>query len=190
MDGLRLLDGLRDAKGAVHVAGKGRGDEHQRRLMPRQRFERQRVQRCIDQAVRRVERRVQLIERRLARRQRLRIAHELEARIDGIANDVGEVVEIQRGDVLGAILQSQRAEGPVERIAFALLAVDVVIERCEARTFGQVVPRSDAMSQAGVAALQESNGRRDGCRGRSRSVPRRSASLPVCCLRGSALTCS
>ena len=106
---------------------------------------------------------MQVIERRLAGRQRFRIAHEFEARIDGVANDIGEVVEIQGGDVLGAILQPQRAEGPVERVAFALLTGDVVIERCEAGTFGQVVPRSDAMREARVATLQKSDGRRDGC---------------------------
>ena len=108
-----------------------------------------------------LERGLQLIERRLARRQRFCIAHELEARVDGIADDVREVIEIKGGDVLGAILQPQRTKGPVERVAFVLLAVDVVLERCKARAFGQVMPRSDTMSQAGIATLQKSNGRRD-----------------------------
>ncbi len=123
-----LLDGLRDAKRAVNVAGKRRGDEHQVRLMLRQRFERQRVQECIHQIVRRTERRLQLIERRLARRQRFCIAHELEARVDGIADDVREVVEIKGGNVLGAILQSQCTKGPVERVAVLSLVC-----RCSAR---------------------------------------------------------
>jgi len=33
---VRLLDGLSDSKCAVHVAGKRRGDEHERRLILRQ----------------------------------------------------------------------------------------------------------------------------------------------------------
>ena len=89
---------------------------------------------------------MQLIERRLARRQRFCVAHELEARIDGIANDIGEVIQIQRRNVLGAILQSQRAERPVERIAVAAFAVDIVIERREARPSGK--KRREAMRWA------------------------------------------
>ena len=186
MAGLGLLDGLRDAKGAVNVAGKRRGDEHQSRLILRQRLERQCMQGCIHQAVRRAERRVQLIECRLARRQRFRIAHELEARIDGIANDIGQVIEIQGGDVFGAILQSQCAEGPVERIACAVLVVDVVIERCEARAFGQVMPRGDAMRQARITALQKSDDRRDGRAVGLEVLGERSAS-PPCVACGAAL---
>src|ERR1700722_4348217 len=147
---LGLLGGLRDAKGAVNVTGKRRGDEQQRRLIPLQRLERQCVQGCIYQVVRRNERRLQLIECRSARRQRFCIADELEARVDGIADDVREVVEIEGGNVFGAILQSQGTEGPVERIAFMSLVVDVVLERRKARAFGQVMPRGDTMSQAGI----------------------------------------
>ena len=115
----------------------------------------------IYQGMRRAERHLQLIERRLARRQRFRIAYEFEARVDGIANDVREVIEIKSGNVFGTILESQRTESPVERVAFALLAIDEALERCKARAFGQVMPRSDTMSQAGITTLQKSNGRRD-----------------------------
>src|ERR1700727_226572 len=119
------------------------------------------MQRCIDQIVRRTERRLQLIEAWLARRQRFCIAYELEARVDGIADDVREIIEIKGGDVFGAILQSQRTEGPVERVAFVLPVVDSVLERRKARAFGELMPRSDTMSEAGITALQKSNGRRD-----------------------------
>src|SRR6202453_3518851 len=108
------------------------------------------MQSFIYQVVRRTEGRLQLIERRLACRERFCIAHKLEARVDGIANDVGEVIEIKGGDVLGAILQPQSAEGPVERVAFVLPVLVVVLERRKARAFGQVMPRSDAMRQAGI----------------------------------------
>src|SRR6266478_62321 len=99
-----LLGGLRDAKGAVDVARKRRGDQHQVRLILRQGFECKCMQECIYQVVRRTERRLQLIERRFARRQRFCIAHELEARVDSIPDDVREVIQIKGGDVLGAIL--------------------------------------------------------------------------------------
>ncbi len=98
------LDGLRDAKGAVNVARKWRRDEHEVRMMLRQRVERQCMQKCIQQTARRVECLLQRIERRLARRQRFCIAHKLEARVDGIADDVREVIEIKGRDVLGAVL--------------------------------------------------------------------------------------
>ena len=139
----------------------------------------------VHQVVRRAERRLQRIEGRLARRQRFGVAHEFEARVDAVADDVREVVEIQGGDVLGAILQPQRTEGPVERVAFAVPVVDVVLERCKARTFGQVVPRGDAMSQARIATLQKSNRRRNRACGRTRSARRKSAWL-ACAVCGAA----
>ncbi len=108
-----------------------------------------------------IQRLVQAIERRLARGERLGVAHELEARVDGLANDVRDVVEIQRADVLRPILQPERAESPVERICLALVGGDVVLERGEARALRQVASGSDAMSKARVPALQESNDRRD-----------------------------
>src|ERR1700722_14613213 len=98
-----LLDGLGNEKGAVNVARKRRSDEHQVRSILRQRFESQCMQGRIYQVVRRTERGLQLIERRLARRQRFCIAHELEARVDGVADDVREVIEIKGGNVFGAI---------------------------------------------------------------------------------------
>ena len=50
-----LLGGLCDAKGTVNVARKRCGDEHQVRLIPRQRFERQCMQGRIQEIVRRIE---------------------------------------------------------------------------------------------------------------------------------------
>src|SRR5271154_2177021 len=104
------------------------------------------MQGCIGQIVRCTARGMQPSERRLARRQRFCIAYELEARVDGFADDVREVIEIKGGNVFGAILQSQCTKGPVERVAFLSLVVDVVLEGRKARAFGQVTPRSDTMS--------------------------------------------
>ena len=98
------------------------------------------MQEFVYQVVRRTERHLQLIKGGLARRQGLCIAYEFEARVDGVTNDVGEIIEIERGNVFGAILQPQRTECPVERIARAFPAVDVVLARCETRAFGQVAP--------------------------------------------------
>ena len=61
-------------------------------------------------------------------------------------DDVREVVEVKGGHVFAAILQSQRTKGPVERVAIVSLVVYVALERCKARAFGQVMPRSDTMS--------------------------------------------
>jgi hypothetical protein len=112
------LDGLRDTKRTVDVAGKGRGKEHEIRSVQGQRLERQFMQEFIDKVVGCIERRLQKIEGRLARGQGFCVAHELKARVDAIANDVRKVIEIQRGYVLRAILNSQGAKGPVERVAF------------------------------------------------------------------------
>jgi len=53
---------------------------------------------------------------RLARRQLLTVAYELEARIDGITNHIGDIVQIQRGKVTRAILSAEGTERPSERI--------------------------------------------------------------------------
>ena len=86
------------------------------------------MQGCIYEIVGSTERGMQLIERRLTRRQRFRIAYELEARVDGIANDVRKVIEIKGCNIFGTILQAECTESPVERVACALLAVDVLRE--------------------------------------------------------------
>src|SRR5687767_9324174 len=107
--------------------------------------------------MRRVECLVQVIERRLAGRQRFGVANELEARVDGVADDIRQVVEIEGGDVFRAILQPQGTEGPVQRITFALVVGSILSERSETGAFRQVVPRGDAMGEAWIATLQESN---------------------------------
>jgi hypothetical protein len=50
-------------------------------------------------------------------RQALGVAHELEARVDRLAQHVGQVVQVQRGQVARAVLHAQRAEGPGQRVA-------------------------------------------------------------------------
>jgi hypothetical protein len=55
----------------------------------------------------------------------LGVAHELEARVDRLAQHVGQVVQVERGQVAGAVLHAQRAEGPGQRVAAVLVDVDV-----------------------------------------------------------------
>jgi hypothetical protein len=45
------------------------------------------------------------------------VAHELEARVHRLAQHVGQVVQVQRGQVAGPVLQAQGAEGPGQRVA-------------------------------------------------------------------------
>ncbi len=52
------------------------------------------------------------------------------------------------------------AESPGQRVAAAIVGIG--IEGAEARSFGQVVARADAVTQRGIAPLQEGDGGVDG----------------------------
>jgi hypothetical protein len=101
------LQALRDAKGRIHRARERHREQHQLRLVALQRLQGQRVQALVDQVQRRGQRLGQRVEGRLALRQLLGIAHEFETRVDRIAQHVGQVVQIQRGQMPGAVLQAQ-----------------------------------------------------------------------------------
>jgi hypothetical protein len=111
------LDRLRDAEGAIDIAGKGCREQHHAGRVAPQRVERQLAQRAIDQVFRRRQRPRQRFERGLALRQRFGIADELEARIDRLAQHVGDIIEVQGGKVPRAVRHAERAEGPGQRIA-------------------------------------------------------------------------
>jgi hypothetical protein len=121
-DDLRVarLDRLGDAEGAIDIAREGRREQHHVRRVARHGGQRQLAQRGVDQVLRRRQRLRQRLEAGLALRQRFGIAHELEARIDRLAQHVGDVVEVKRGEVAGAVGHAQRAEGPGQRIAALL----------------------------------------------------------------------
>ena len=83
------LDRLRDAQRAVHRAGEGHRQQHQRgrwRAISRA----QALQRAIDQVGWRKPRLRQRLEAGLAGGELLGVAHELEARVDGVAQHVGQ----------------------------------------------------------------------------------------------------
>ena len=153
------LDRLRDAKGRVHRAGERHRDQHQGRRVALHGRERQRDQRAVDEVGRGGQRIGERVEGRLALRERFGIAHELEARVDRVAQHVGDVVQVQRGEVPRAVVQAERAEGPGERVAAVFGHVDV--KRFEARALGQKGAAADAVRGGRVAALQERDRRRD-----------------------------
>jgi len=154
------LDRLRDAEGRVDRARERHRHQHERRPVALDRGQRQLAQQFVDEGGRRRQRIGQRVEGGLAERQALGVAHELETRVDRLADHVGDVVQVQRGQVSGVVLRTERAEGPGERAA----AVGVLegIERREARAFGQEGAAADAVRQRGVAALQKRQRRRDG----------------------------
>ena len=153
------LDRLRDAKRAIHVAGEGRRHQYYGRRMPLHGCQRQLVQDAVDQIGRCRQSLGERVERGLALCQRLRIAHELKARIDRVAQYVGDIVKVQGGKVPGAILHPECAECPGQRIA--AIRIDIGVEWLEAWPFGKKVAAADAMPDRRVAPLQESHGRFD-----------------------------
>ena len=153
------LDRLRDPKRRIHRAGKRHRHQHDRRRVALDRRRRQAAQQAIDQVRRRRQRLRQCVEAGLALRQALGVAHELEARIDRIAQHIGNVVEVQRGQVARAVLHAQRTEGPGHRVV--AVVVDIGLERGKARPLGQEAARADAVRECGVAALQEGHRRAD-----------------------------
>ncbi len=147
------LHRLRDAERCVHRTREWHRDQHHPRGVVLQRLPGQLGQRLVDQVQRRGERLRQRVEGGLALRQRFGVAHELEARVDRVAQHIGNVVQVQRREVTCPVLHTERAEGPGQRVTSVV--VDVDVERLEARAFGQEGAAADAVRQRGVAALQK-----------------------------------
>ncbi len=102
----------------------------------------------------------QRLEARLAAGQRFSVTHKFKPRVHRVAQYVGQVVQVERGQVLGAVLQAQGAKGPAQRVAAFLVHID--IERGKARPLGQKVAADNAVRQRRVAPLQEGDGGRNG----------------------------
>ena len=151
----RGADRARHAERAVHVAGEGRGDGDDVGSLRGEQFARELIERFVDERGLAGQRLVQRIEGRRARGEPLAVARELEARVDAEAPDVGEVVDVQAGEVARLLGRAQRAEG----------RVDLLVERLfEARPFGKEGAADDAKGQARIAALQEADRRLHGVR--------------------------
>ncbi|MNY19568.1 hypothetical protein D3C86_1530080 [compost metagenome] len=153
------LDRLRDPERRVDRSGKRHRQQHHRRRVAGQRLRRQLAQRLVHQVQRRRQRLRQGIEGGLAAGQRFGIAHELETRIDGVPQHIGQIIQIQGGQVLGAVMQAQRAERPPQGIAPVL--VHVHVQRAETGSFGQEIAAHDTVGQGRIAALQEGDRRVD-----------------------------
>ena len=154
------LDGLGNAERRIGRARKGHGQQNHRGLVTLHGLQRQALQHLVHQIGLCRKGIGQRIESGLAAGQRLGIAHELEALVHGIAQHIGQIVEVKRGQMLGLVVQSQGPESPAQRIAAFLVLIH--IERGKARAFGQKVAPHDAVGQRGVSPLQKSN------RGRNR----------------------
>ena len=154
------LDHLRDAKRRVHSARERHRQQHQRGRVALQRGQRQPAQGVVDQIHRRGQRGGQRLEAGLAGGQTLAVAHELESRVDRVAQHVGQVVQVQRGQVASAVVHAQRPESPGHGVAAVL--VHEHIQRREARPLGQEAAAGDAVRQRRVAPLQEGQHRGNG----------------------------
>ena len=158
--GPQRLDRLRDAERTVHRARDRHRDEQHLRVVLFDRCHGERLQGRIDEVRWRRQGLGEQIELRLARRQALAIAHELEARVDRVADHIRQIVEIERGEVPRAIVGAERPERPAERVA--VLARQIGLERREPRPLGEPPPPRDAVREGRVPALQEGDDRVDG----------------------------
>jgi hypothetical protein len=123
------------------------------------------VERLVHQRRLVVQRFVQGLESRGAGGEPLAVAGELEARVDAFAPGVGEVVDVEAGEVARLLGRAERAEGRGQRLVAALLALSGRwAEVREARAFRQEAAPDDAEREAGGAA------RRGAAPARSRST--------------------
>ncbi|MFO0632956.1 MAG: hypothetical protein U0168_08915 [Nannocystaceae bacterium] len=100
------------------------------------------------------------VDRRKARRRRgqaFAVARQLEVRVDAVADRIGDVVDEQAREVLGAIEHAQLSERPRQRV----VVVVVVGQGREATALGQQLAADDAQREAGIAALQQRHHRLD-----------------------------
>ena len=112
---LRLHD-ARDPERAVEVAGERHGQADDVGRVGADAFAREIVEQPIDQRRRGVERIGERIEADRARGELLAVAGQLEAGIDPVTDDVGEVVDEQAGEVSGPVGHAELAERPPEEI--------------------------------------------------------------------------
>ena len=90
------LNALRDTQRTVHSAREGDGEDDQSGLVLLQGCQRQLVQNLVHQIGRLPQGLGQGLKTGLAGRQRLAVAHKFKARVDGIAQHIGQVIEVER----------------------------------------------------------------------------------------------
>ena len=143
--------GLRNAQRGVHGAGKRHGQEQQLRGVLGCSSKRQIAQHIVNQIGRRSKGCGQWFKTGLATSQAFGIAHKLKARVNGVAQHVGQVVQVQRGQMARAVLLAQRAKGPGQRVGSLRIAID--IKRGKTWPFGQKAAPCNAVAERGVAPL-------------------------------------
>ena len=123
--GVRCLDGLGHAQRGVNRTREGHRQEHELRRVALHRIQGQALDRLVEQGGRGGQGFRQRLEGGLAAGQVLRVTHELKAFVDRIAQNIGQIVQKQRGDVTGAVLHAQGTKGPTKRVAAAIVLVHV-----------------------------------------------------------------
>ena len=91
----------------------------------------------------------------LAAGQRFAVADKFKARVNRIAQHIGDVIQVKRGQMPGPVLLSQCTERPTQRIAAVIIEC---IQRGKTRPLRQKPPSCDPVTQRGIAALQKRNG--------------------------------
>ena len=141
--GMVALDRLCHAQGAVDRTREGDGQQHQLRLMLCHGGQGQVGQVLVDEVVRRGQCLGQGVEAGLRGGKDLGVAHKFEACVHRIAQHIGQVVEIERGQVPGTVVLSERTKGPTQRVTGHFIVKS--LQGGEARTFGQKPPACHAV---------------------------------------------
>ena len=148
---------LGDAQGAIQGAWKGHREHQQVGAMGVQGLQGQSMQGGVDQVVLSRQGLCHRVVAGLTAGQLLGVAHEGKSVIDRIAHHIGQVVEVQRGQMSGPVVLSQSAKGPSQGVPLVLIGV----QRPKAWTLRQKATAGDAVTQRGVAPLQKAQGRLD-----------------------------
>ncbi len=163
----RALDRAGEAERAVDVAGERRADPDDVGAVARAELRADRVGELVDQRGRACQRRRERIEAGGAGGQLLGVARQLEARIDPVADRVGDVVDVEAGEVLGPIGDGQLAVRGGEGVP-RILPAERTGERREAWTLGEKLSADDARPPAWDRAPAETARRRRRSRGSAR----------------------
>jgi len=123
--GVCLLDGLGDAQRAIDGAGEGHRQQHELRLVLGHRGQGQRRQRLVHQVGRSGQRLGQRVKCRLGGGQAFSVAHEFKTLIHRALQHIGQVVQVERGQVPGPIGAAQCTKGPAQRVAGFFVVIRV-----------------------------------------------------------------
>lgn len=156
-------DGLGDLESAEDVAGERDGDTDDLGLVLVQQVEGEFVDGVSDEGFGGVEEGLEGGEGGLRGGEFFAVAGDLKVGVEALLDGVGDVVEEEGGDVLGAVVESEVAKDGVEGVGVGGM-VPGLGERAddgEAGAFGEEFTGGDAPRQRGVLVLEEAKGGRD-----------------------------